>query len=166
MQAATSCAIYAGMSTSEKPAAATVSVAGAAFRLDHVAIAVKDLSAALTMYRDVLGLPVGGQERVADQQVDVAFVGEEPGRIELISPFVTDSAVAKFIEKRGEGLHHIAVRVHDIDAALANLKAKGVQLIDTVARQGAHGTRVAFVHPKAARGVLLELVELSEGEHG
>jgi len=136
-----------------------------AFRVDHVAIAVKDLDGALAFYRDVLGLPVGGVERVEDQVVDVAFVGEEPGRIELISPFKPDTAVAKFLEKRGEGLHHIAVRVRDIDATLAELKTKGVPLIDSVARTGAHGTRVAFVHPKGARGVLLELVELSHDAH-
>ena len=85
-----------------------------AFRLDHVAIAVKDLDGALAVYRDVLGMPVGGVERVADQQVDVAFVGEEPGRIELISPF-TDGSIQRFIDKRGEGLHHVAVRVPETD---------------------------------------------------
>ena len=135
-----------------------------AFRIDHVAIAVKDLDSALSFYRDVLGMPVGGVERVEDQVVDVAFVGEEPGRIELISPFRADTGVAKFIENRGEGLHHLAVRVKNIDASLKALQAKGVQLIDTEARKGAHGTRVAFVHPKAARGVLLELVELPESD--
>jgi methylmalonyl-CoA/ethylmalonyl-CoA epimerase len=139
--------------------------ASSAFRIDHVAIAVSDLEAALGFYRDVLGMPVGGVERVEDQVVDVAFVGEEPGRIELISPFRPDTGVAKFLEKRGEGLHHIAVRVRDIDAALAALAARGVQLIDKKARPGAHGTRVAFVHPKGARGVLLELVELPHDAH-
>ena len=112
-----------------------------AFRLDHVAIAVKDLDGALSFYRDVLGMPVGGVERVEDQVVDVAFVGEEPGRIELISPFRDDTGVAKFIEKRGEGIHHIAVRVKNIDESLRALQAKGVALIDTQARTGAHGTR-------------------------
>ena len=136
-----------------------------AFRLDHVAIAVKDLSSAVAFYRDVLGMPVGHTERVDDQVVDVAFVGEEPGRIELISPFRDDTGVAKFIEKRGEGLHHVAVRVKNIDESLQALKARGVQLIDTQARAGAHGTRVAFVHPKGAKGVLLELVELPPDAH-
>lgn len=129
-----------------------------AFRLDHVAIAVHDLDAALELYRDVFGLPVSGVERVEDQAVDVAFVGEEPGRIELISPFM-ESSLTRFLEKRGEGLHHVAVRVRDLDATLHSLKQRGVALIDETARQGAHGTRVAFVHPKGARGVLLELVE-------
>jgi methylmalonyl-CoA/ethylmalonyl-CoA epimerase len=134
-----------------------------AFRLDHVAIAVKDLEGALALYRDVLGLPVGAVERVADQAVDVAFVGEEPGRIELISPFLPDTGVAKFLEKRGEGLHHVAVRVPDIAKAVAELKAKGVPLIDQEPRAGAHGTKVAFVHPRGTRGVLLELVEVPPG---
>lgn len=131
-----------------------------AFRLDHVAIAVKDLDRALAFYRDVLGMPVGGVERVESQAVDIALVGEEPGRIELICPYVPDSGVARFLEKRGEGLHHLAVRVDDLEATLARLKAEGLPLIDETPRPGAHGTRVAFVHPKGALGVLLELVQL------
>jgi len=131
-----------------------------AHRLDHVAVAVADLDAALAVYRDVLGLPVSRVEHVAEQKVNVAFVGEEPGRIELVCPSSPDSTIAKFIEKRGEGLHHVAVRVRNIDATLEVLKAKGVPLIDQAARPGAHGTRVAFIHPKGVRGVLLELVEL------
>lgn len=132
-----------------------------AWRLDHVAIAVSDLDGALSFYRDVLGLPVSGVERVEDQAVDVAFVGEEPGRVELISPF-RESSVTRFLEKKGEGLHHVALRVKDLDATLEAMKQKGVQLIDEQARPGAHGTRVAFVHPKGARGVLLELVETAD----
>lgn len=132
-----------------------------AWRLDHVAIAVSDLDGALSFYRDVLGLPVSGVERVEDQAVDVAFVGEEPGRVELISPF-RESSVTRFLEKKGEGLHHVALRVKDLDATLEAMKKKGVPLIDEQARPGAHGTRVAFVHPKGARGVLLELVETAD----
>lgn len=132
-----------------------------AWRLDHVAIAVSDLDGALSFYRDVLGLPVSGVERVEDQAVDVAFVGEEPGRVELISPF-RESSVTRFLEKKGEGLHHVALRVKDLDATLEAMKQKGVPLIDEQARPGAHGTRVAFVHPKGARGVLLELVETAD----
>jgi methylmalonyl-CoA/ethylmalonyl-CoA epimerase len=147
------------------PRMSDATVNPAAFRLDHVAIAVRDLDAALGFYRDVLGMPVGGVERVAEQEVDVAFVGEEPGRIELIAPIKPDTGVARFIDKRGEGLHHIAVRVGNIAAAVEALKAKGVPLIDTEPRAGAHGTRVAFVHPKGAGGVLLELVELSADAH-
>lgn len=132
-----------------------------AWRLDHVAIAVSDLDQALAFYRDVLGLPVSGVERVDDQSVDVAFVGEEPGRVELISPF-RPSSVTRFLEKKGEGLHHVALRVRDLDATLETMKQQGVPLIDEQARPGAHGTRVAFVHPKGAKGVLLELVEAAD----
>ncbi len=139
--------------------------AASAFRVDHVAIAVKDLPGAVQFYRDILGMPVGTVERVEDQVVDVAFVGEEPGRIELISPFRPDTGVARFLEKRGEGVHHVAVRVKDIDATLRALEAKGVPLIDKAARAGAHGTRVAFVHPKGARGLLVELVEVPRNAH-
>ena len=128
--------------------------------LKGVAIAVKDLEGALALYRDVLGLPVTNVERVEDQKVDVAFVGEEPGRIELVCPSEEGSPIAKFLEKRGEGLHHVAVRVKDVARAVEELKAQGVALIDQAPRPGAHGTKVAFVHPKGARGVLLELVEV------
>lgn len=131
-----------------------------ATRLDHVAIAVKDLDQALGFYRDVLGMPVGGVETVEDQGVTVAFVGEEPGRVELLCPTGPETPVGRFLEKRGEGLHHVAVRVPDVDAAVATLRERGVPLIDQTPRVGAHGTRVAFVHPKGAGGVLLELVEL------
>jgi len=140
------------------------SVLGGAYRLDHVAVAVADLPRAVALYRDVLGLPVGPVERVEDQSVDVAFVGEEPGRIELISPF-RECGVSKFLQKRGDGLHHVAVRVHDVAALLSSLKARGVALIDEAPHTGAHGTTVAFVHPKGAMGVLLELVQLSSAGH-
>jgi methylmalonyl-CoA epimerase len=139
-------------------------MSGGAYRLDHVAVAVSDLDRALALYRDVLGLPVGGVERVEDQSVDVAFVGEEPGRIELISPF-RECGVSKFLAKRGEGLHHVAVRVRDVASALSELKARGVPLIDEAPRPGAHGTTVAFVHPKGANGVLLELVQTADEGH-
>jgi methylmalonyl-CoA/ethylmalonyl-CoA epimerase len=136
-----------------------------AYRLDHVAIAVRDLEGALALYRDVLGMPVSGVERVEDQAVDVAFVGEEPGRIELICPF-RESSITKFLEKKGEGLHHVAARVKDVAAALEALKANGVALVDQEPRDGAHGTKVAFVHPKGARGVLLELVQVAGEQDG
>lgn len=133
-----------------------------AFRLDHVAIAVRDLEEASAFYGGLLGLPSGGRERVEEQSVDVAFYGEEPGRIELLAPF-REGAISRFLDKRGEGLHHVAVRVTDLDGMLTDLKARGVPLIDETARTGAHGTRVAFVHPRGARGVLLELVEVPDG---
>ncbi len=130
-----------------------------ASRVDHVAIAVRDLDSALAFYRDVLGLPVGRVERVETERVQVAFAGEEPGRVELVAPTDEGSPVARFLARRGEGLHHLAVRVPSVADALLALKARGAALLDEVPRPGAHGTRVAFVHPKTAHGVLLELVE-------
>ncbi|MFN7132275.1 MAG: methylmalonyl-CoA epimerase, partial [Myxococcales bacterium] len=125
--------------------------------LDHVAIAVKDLDSAISVYRDVLGLTLHETEYVADQQVNVAIFGHGHGRIELICPTVADSGVAKFLEKRGEGLHHICIEVADIRATLAKLKAEGHPLIDQEPRVGAGGKLIAFLHPKAGRGVLIEL---------
>ena len=125
--------------------------------LDHVAIAVKDLDAAIALYRDALGLELAEIEEVADQQVRVAIFGHGSGRIELICPTVKDSGVARFLEKRGEGLHHICVEVDDIEAAMASLRAQGAPLIDETPKPGAGGAKVAFVHPKGTHGVLTEL---------
>ena len=125
--------------------------------LDHVAIAVKDLDVAIALYRDVLGLQLAEVEEVPEQQVRTAIFGHGLGRIELICPTVKDSGVARFLEKRGEGLHHICVEVEDIEAAIAALKAKGAPMIDQTPRPGAGGAKVAFVHPKGAHGVLVEL---------
>ena len=125
--------------------------------LNHVAIAVKDLDSAVSFYEDVLGLHCDHRERVEDQAVDVALFGQGQGRVELICPFTVDSGVAKFLEKRGEGLHHICLDVPDIEAALAAMKARGLPLLDEKPRPGAGGSRIAFVHPKGGRGVLIEL---------
>jgi len=130
---------------------------GRAKGLDHVAIAVKDLDAAVKYYVDVLGFAAPELEEVPDQQVRVAVFGHGLGRIELICPTTSDSGVAKFLEKRGEGLHHVCVEVADIEATLAELKAKGAQLIDQSPKPGAGGAKVAFIHPKGAHGVLTEL---------
>jgi len=129
----------------------------AAKGLDHIAIAVKDLEAAIRTYRDVLGLELAEVEEVAEQQVKVAIFGHGLGRVELISPTVADSGVARFIEKRGEGLHHICIEVEDIEGTMAGLKANGAPLLDEVPKAGAGGAKVAFVHPKGACGVLIEL---------
>lgn len=126
-------------------------------RLDHVAIAVKNLEASVRYYVEVLGFAEPELEEVADQQVRTAIFGHATGRIELICPTSPDSPVGKFLEKRGEGLHHICVEVPDIEAALRDLKAKGAQLIDQTPRIGAGGARIAFIHPKGAHGVLTEL---------
>ncbi|ABC83838.1 methylmalonyl-CoA epimerase [Anaeromyxobacter dehalogenans] len=127
--------------------------------LDHVAILVSDLDAAVKLYRDVYGLPEPEIEEVATEQVRVAIFGHGAGRIELVSPAGPDSPMAKTIEKRGEGLHHVCLEVPDLARAMAALKAQGAPLLDEVPRPGAGGSKVAFVHPKGSRGVLVELKE-------
>lgn len=129
--------------------------------LNHVAIAVKDLDKSIAFYRDTLGLELSAIEEVADQKVTTAIFGKGLGRIELICPTEPDTGVARFIEKRGEGIHHICVEVENIEEALADLKSKGAQLIDEKPRIGAGGAKVAFVHPKTTGGVLMELSEHS-----
>jgi methylmalonyl-CoA/ethylmalonyl-CoA epimerase len=127
--------------------------------LDHIAIAVPSISAALPIFELIAGAASSPTEHVASQNVDVAFVGSGDCPIELIQPTAPDSAVQRFIDKRGSALHHIAYRVNDIDATLARLAAAGVKLIDEKARPGARGHRVAFLHPSSTAGVLIELVE-------
>lgn len=127
--------------------------------LDHVGIAVGDLAAATAFYRDVLGLEVGTSEDVASQQVRAHVVRAGAAAVELLEATAPGSAIARYLERRGPGLHHITFRVADLDEALARLRARGVRLIDEVPRPGAGGTRVAFVHPSAAHGVLVELAE-------
>jgi methylmalonyl-CoA/ethylmalonyl-CoA epimerase len=125
--------------------------------LDHVAILVADLDAAIRLYRDVYGLELAEVEEVPGEQVRVAIFGHGAGRIELVSPAGPDSPMAKTIAKRGEGLHHICLEVPDITAAMAALRAGGAPLLDDAPRAGAGGAKVAFVHPKGSRGVLVEL---------
>ena len=128
--------------------------------VDHVGIAVHDLDRACDQYRALLGAEVAGREVVAAQGVEVVFL-ELPGdtRLELITPIDEDSPIARFLEKRGEGMHHICILVGDIDAALAALAGEEVPLVDTTPRVGAEGARIAFLHPSALGGVLLELKE-------
>jgi methylmalonyl-CoA/ethylmalonyl-CoA epimerase len=128
-------------------------------KLEHVGIATRSLDDALTFWRDALGLEVGHTEIVEEQKVRVAMLPVGEPRIELLEPTSQDSPVAKFLEKRGAGIHHIAVRVGDIRATLLRLKESGARLIDESPRVGAGGCLVAFVHPTSAGGVLLELVE-------
>jgi len=129
--------------------------------LDHVGIAVKELSAALAFYRDALGLEIEAPEEVTSQRVRAHFVPVGESKLELLEPTAPDSPIAKFVEKRGPGLHHITLRVEDIHAALAQLKARGMKLIDDAPRPGAEGALVAFIHPSSAHGVLVELKQSS-----
>jgi methylmalonyl-CoA/ethylmalonyl-CoA epimerase len=125
--------------------------------LDHIGIAVSDLSEALRFYRDALGLELEPPEDVASQRVRAHFVRAGVGALELLEATAEDSPIAKYVGTRGPGLHHVALRVDDIRAALVELKARGVRLIDESPRPGAHGSLVAFIHPSSAHGVLVEL---------
>lgn len=128
-------------------------------RVDHIGIAVKDLEAAKKFYTDVLGMTAQGEEVIEQQKVKVCFIPSGDSEIELLESTTPDGPIAKFIEKKGEGIQHIAVRVDNIENALKDLKAKGVRLIDESPRYGAGGASIAFIHPKATGGVLLELSE-------
>ncbi len=134
------------------------SLAGLVSDLHHVAIVVPDIEAARGLYEGHLGLGTGQVEFIADQKVHVLVLQAGSQRIELVQPASADSPVQRFLE-RGGGLHHLAWRVADIEQALAVLEARGVRLIDESPRAGAHGCRIAFLHPKATGGVLMELVE-------
>ena len=125
--------------------------------LDHIGIAVGDLSQALAFYRDALGLDIEPPEEVPSQRVRAHFVPVGEAAIELLEPTSADSPIAKFIEKRGPGVHHVTLRVDDIRETLGRLKARGVRLIDETPREGAEGALIAFVHPASTHGVLVEL---------
>ena len=125
--------------------------------LDHIGIAVSNLEEALAFYRDALGLEIEAPEDVASQKVRAHFIPAGGAALELLEATDPNSSIAKYVEKRGPGLHHITLRVDDIAAALAQLKARGVRLIDEAPRPGAHRSLVAFIHPSSAHGVLVEL---------
>lgn len=126
--------------------------------LDHVAFVVEDIDRALETYRDRLGFRVVERREVPDQAVEICFLDATPARIELIRPTREDTGVARFLQKRGEGQHHVCFRVQDIRRALQDLAAAGFELIDTEPRRGIHGW-IAFVHPRSTHGVLIELLE-------
>ena len=128
-------------------------------KIDHIGIAVNSLDKSIALYRDQLGMEFEGSEEVTEQKVRVAFLKVGESRIELLEPTAADSPVAKFLEKNGEGVHHLAYQVADIEAALAELKQKGVRLIDETPRRGAHNSLIAFIHPKASGGVLTEICQ-------
>jgi methylmalonyl-CoA/ethylmalonyl-CoA epimerase len=131
-------------------------------RIDHVGVAVSDLDAAIALYESALEMPVAHRETVESQGVEAVLLDVGDGHVELLRPLAPDTPVGKFIERSGEGLHHVAYAVEDIDAALGALKEKGVELIDSEPRAGIRGSRVAFVHPKATGRVLTEIVEPAE----
>ena len=134
-------------------------------KIEHIGIATRALDEAVGFWRDALGLQMQEIEEVAEQGVRVLMLPLGETRIELLEPTGQDSPIAKFLEKRGPGIHHIAVRVPDIRATLADLKERGARLIDETPRVGAGGCLVAFIHPSTTNGVLLELVEETHQAH-
>ena len=138
--------------------ARTVRIARTA-RIAHIGIAVRNLDEALRLYHDTLGLPLHGRETVESDRVTVAFLPIGDTQVELLEATDPESPVARFIEKRGEGVHHVAFEVDDVDEALEILREQGFRLIDETPRAGAGGARVAFVHPRTTNGVLIELCE-------
>ncbi len=128
-------------------------------KVDHIGIAVKSIDEALKLYVDVLGLECQGKETVEEQKVTVAFLPTGDSELELLESTSPDGPVAKFIEKNGEGVQHIALRVSNIEEALKDLKEKGIRLIDETPRYGAGNAKIAFLHPKSTNGVLVELCE-------
>jgi methylmalonyl-CoA/ethylmalonyl-CoA epimerase len=128
-------------------------------RIDHVGVAVEDLDEAITLYESTLDMQLTHRETVEEQGVEAVLLDVGDGHVELLRPLASDTAVGKFLEKRGPGLHHVAYAVGDIDAALASLRDAGVELIDSEARVGIGGSRVAFVHPRSTGSVLTEIVE-------
>ena len=127
--------------------------------VDHIGIAVNSIDESLKFWETTLGIKCHGVEEVVEQKVKTAFLPLQDTEIELLEPTSPESPVAKFIEKKGEGIHHIALRVDNLEATLAELKEKGVRLIDEKPRRGAGGAMIAFIHPKATGGILLELSE-------
>jgi methylmalonyl-CoA epimerase len=132
----------------------------------HVAVAVRSIDEVEKVYETALGLKVGHREVVEDQGVRTSMLLPEKGgtAVELLEPLSGESPISKFLEKRGEGIHHICFLVDDIEAALERLKKEGVRLIDESPRPGAYHSRVAFIHPKATNGVLIELAEIDKGD--
>ena len=127
--------------------------------IDHIAVIVADIDAALEFWRDALGLEVSRVEEVPAQEAEVAFLPLGQGEIELVQPTSNDSGAARFLAKRGAGMHHIALEVDNLEATLARLKVKGVRLINESPVEAARGRRAAFIHPESASGVLVELYE-------
>jgi methylmalonyl-CoA/ethylmalonyl-CoA epimerase len=132
-------------------------------RIDHIGVAVEDLDASIALYRDRLGMREQHRETVEQFGVEAVLLEIGDGHVELLSPLSGDSAVGRFLERSGPGLHHVAYRTDDIDSALDAVRAAGLRLIDEEPRTGIRGSRVAFLHPKSTGGVLTELVEPAHG---
>ncbi len=128
-------------------------------KIDHIGIAAKSIDQVAPFWNAILGLPIAGRETVAEQKATTAFVPVGESELEILESTAPEGAIAKFIESRGEGLQHIALRVENLEEALKELKEKGVRLIDEKPRRGAGGAKIAFIHPKSTNGVLLELSE-------
>lgn len=131
-------------------------------KVDHIGIAVKDLDETLKFYEEVLGMTCTGKEEVADQKVRVAFLPVGDSEVELLESTDAEGPIAKYIEKKGEGIQHIAFRVDNIEEAIETMKQKGIRMIDEKPRYGAGGAKIAFCHPKSTGGVLVELSEREE----
>jgi len=129
-------------------------------KIDHIAILTDDLDGALRFWRDALGMELGGVEDVAAEKSLVAFLPAGESEIELVQPTTADTGLARYLEKRGPGMHHVCLEVDDIAGMLIRLKEQGIQLINETAVSGLHGRQYAFIHPKAAGGVLIELYQL------
>jgi methylmalonyl-CoA/ethylmalonyl-CoA epimerase len=130
-------------------------------KVDHIAVVVEDLETALGFWQDALGLPLGGREHNEHEAVAIAFLPVGEARVELLQPITTDSGIAKYLAKKGAGLHHLCLAVKDIEGAMEQLHAKGIELINETPRTREDGTRYAFVHPKSTGGVLVELYEVN-----
>jgi lactoylglutathione lyase/methylmalonyl-CoA/ethylmalonyl-CoA epimerase len=128
-------------------------------KIDHIGIAVENLDESLDFYQNLLGLSLTGVEEISDQKVSTAFIRLMDTNIELLTPTDDESPIRKLLDKKGKGIHHIALEVDNIETALDELKKKGVDLIDDKPRIGAHNKKIAFIHPRSAGGVLLELCE-------
>jgi methylmalonyl-CoA/ethylmalonyl-CoA epimerase len=128
-------------------------------KIDHLGIAVNSIDQGKSLWTDILGLTFEGSETVAEQKVTTAFFPVGESEVELLESTAPDGPIAKYLEKKGEGIQHVAFRVENIEAALAELKEKGIRLIDETPRRGAGGAKIAFLHPKSTNGVLVELCE-------
>ena len=133
--------------------------------IDHVGVAVESIDAALPLYRDGMRMPLVHRETVSEQGVDAALLDVGESHVELLQPLGEDTAVGKFLARRGPGLHHVAYRVEDIEATLRELSSAGLRLIDKQPRTGIRGSRVAFLHPASTGGVLTEIVQPASGGH-